>query len=365
MLRRAALLLLGTDPKLHRLLFYWAGAGLFYFIAIGVLHQQVASGTVQAEGAMRLSWFAAAGVLIFFALVRCSAALGLTPSQLAVAQALFAFACNLGAYAVTGPIRGAALMIMLVVMVFCTFSLRPRATLGLCATAIVSLGLTMLFLVRRDAAAFPPHVEQMHFALASISLLAVTLLTGEMSRLRARLKQQKQELVAAVAQIRSLATVDELTSLANRRYMNEVLAQEERRSAAPDQPMCLALLDIDFFKNVNDRFGHDGGDSVLRTFAAAARAELRTGDILARWGGEEFLLLLPDTAVAEALPVLRRMAERVRAIAVPGLDMERDLTFSGGLVERTSNEPFAETISRADKAMYQAKGSGRDKVVCA
>ena len=97
--------------------------------------------------------------------------------------------------------------------------------------------------------------------------------------------------------IRTLATMDELTSLANRRHMNEVLGAEERRKGMPSRRVCIALLDIDFFKNINDRYGHAGGDAVLRTFAAAARAELRANDVLARWGGEEFLLLLPDTGL--------------------------------------------------------------------
>lgn len=127
--------------------------------------------------------------------------------------------------------------------------------------------------------------------------------------------------------------------------------------------MCIALLDIDFFKNVNDRFGHEGGDQVLRTFAAAARNELRAADLLARWGGEEFLLMLPETDVKVAMLVLRRMADAVRAIRIDGLDIGRDVTFSAGLVQRKDGEPFAETISRADKAMYAAKASGRNKVV--
>ena len=365
MLHKASQLLFGADPKLRRQLLYWAGSVMFYLVAIVVLYQQVQAGNVAPEGAYRLTTFGVAGILFFFALVRFSPALGIAPRQLAVMQALFAFACNIGAYAVLGEVRGSLLMIMLVVMVFCTFSLRPRATLGLCGAAIGSLGAAMAWLSWHDPAAFPARVELMHFALASCSLLAVTLLTGEMSKLRSSLKVQKQDLQAALGQIRTLATIDELTCLANRRYMNEVLANEERRQPAAEKPMCIALLDIDFFKHVNDRFGHDGGDSVLRTFAAAARAELRAGDILARWGGEEFLLLLPDSTVAEALPVLGRMAERVRAVAVPGVDMERDLTFSAGLVQRGDDEPFAETITRADHAMYSAKGSGRDKVVTA
>ncbi len=363
MWRRLAQALLGTDPKLRRLLYYWAATGAVYLFSIGVLQLQVWAGSASARGAFVLSWFGVAGVVFFFALVRASQVLRIAPWRLAVLQALFAIACTIGAYVVTGPIRGAALMILLVVMVFCTFSLRPRATLGLCASALAAFGATMAWLAMSDPLHFPPHVERMHFLIMASSLIAVTLLSGEMSRLRASMKQQKQELLAAVGQIRTLATVDELTSLANRRHMNEVLSAEERRQATPDQPMCIALLDIDFFKNVNDRYGHAGGDSVLRTFAAAARAELRSADVLARWGGEEFLLMLPETDVAVAQLVLRRMAERVRALRVAGLDMERDVTFSAGLVQRRAGEPFAETISRADKAMYQAKGAGRDRVV--
>ncbi len=365
MLARIAPILFGDEPKLRRQLFYWAGSAMLYVLAIVVLYLQARAGTIDRGGAFRLSCFGAGGILFFFVLVRFSLRLGIPPRRLAVMQALFAFACNIGAYAILGEVRGALLMIMLVVMVFCTFSLHPRATLGLCATAIGSLGLAMTFFWWRDPLAFPAGVEQAHFALASCSLLAVTLLTGEMSKLRSSLKAQKQDLQAALAQIRTLATIDELTCLANRRYMNEVLATEERRGRGRDQPMCIALLDIDFFKNVNDRFGHDGGDTVLRTFAAAARAELRVGDLLARWGGEEFLLMLPNTSVEQALPVLGRMADRIRTVPLPGVDMERDLTFSAGLVERIGEEPFSDTITRADKAMYQAKGSGRDRVVTA
>jgi diguanylate cyclase (GGDEF)-like protein len=365
MWHKVSLRLFGADPKLRRQLLYWAGSALLYLLAIAVLLQQVRAGVVAPEGAHRLIAFGVAGVVLFFALVRFSPALGLKPRQLAVLQALFAFFCTIGAYGVFGQIRGALLMIMLVVMVFCTFSMRPRATLFLCGAAIGMLGMAMAWLTWHDPLAFPARVELLHFALAACCLLAVTLLTGEMSKLRTSLKAQKQELQAALGQIRTLATVDELTSLANRRYMNEVLANEERRHAGGEQPMCIALLDIDFFKNVNDSFGHDGGDSVLRTFAASARAELRSGDMLARWGGEEFLLMLPDTTLAEALPVLGRMAERVRAAPVPGVDMQRDLTFSAGLVQRTEDEPFSITIGRADQAMYRAKGSGRDKVVTA
>lgn len=365
MLTRLNHLIFSADPRLRRLLFYWAGTGLIYFSAFAVLWFNADNRIGLSQLTSTLYAFALSGMLFFFVLVRISFRLGIAPWQLAVLQALYAMACIIGAYAVTGAARGAVLMIMLVVMVFCTFALRPRATLFLCVAAIVSLGLTMISLVSYDPILFPAKVERMHFGLAAACLLAVTLLTGEMSKLRTSLKRQKQELLDAVGKIRTLATIDELTCLANRRYMNEVLTNEERREAGDGRPLCIALLDIDFFKNVNDQFGHDGGDMVLRTFAAAARNELRSGDVLARWGGEEFLLMLPGTEIGEALFVLKRMADRVRAIRIPNLDMQRDVTFSAGLVERQGSEPFSETISRADKAMYSAKTSGRNRVVTA
>lgn len=355
--------LFGSEPRLRRMLRYWVASGVFYFVCIGMIMLQIQVGTAERAAASLLCAYAALGALFFFGLVRVSVMLRIAPVQLAVIQGLFAISCNVGAYMVTGPLRGASLMVLLVVIVFCTFSLRPRQSLMLCATAIGALAVAMCWLVARYPLAYPVHIEAIHFGLATSSLVAVTLLTGEMSKLRSRLKRQKEELLAAVTTIRTLATVDELTSLANRRHMNDVLSAEERRQGGSERPICIALLDIDFFKNVNDRYGHAGGDAVLRAFAAAVRAELRTADVLARWGGEEFLLLLPDTELDAAVLVLRRMAQRLSATCIPELDLELRITFSAGVVVRPCDEPFADTITRADKAMYTAKSAGRNRII--
>jgi diguanylate cyclase (GGDEF)-like protein len=360
---RLAHLFIGSDPRLRRLLHYWGATGCLYAACLALLAVQIHFGTVNRAAGTFLIKLSMSCLLACYLLIRTSEILRILPGQLAVLQALLALGCNVAAYAISGPIRGASLMVLLVVIVFCTFSLRPRETLALCATAICALGGTMAWLVVHDPVRFPPQIEAVHFGLATASLLAVSLLTSEMSKLRARLKRQKEELLTALATIRTLATIDELTALANRRHMNEVLGAEERRESAGQQPASIALLDIDFFKSVNDRYGHAGGDAVLRAFASAARAELRTGDVLARWGGEEFLLMLPATGLAEATLVLRRMAERVGAMRVGELDCQLTVTFSAGLVERTQGEAFADTISRADRAMYIAKSSGRNQVV--
>jgi diguanylate cyclase (GGDEF)-like protein len=360
-LRRLTALLCGTDAGMRRMLQYWAATWVLYVICIGLLWVQVEQGLSDAGAARGLMVFGACGALAFYGLIRANGLFKLAPDQLAVAQAAFSLACAIWAYAISGPLRAAMLAMTVVIIVFCMFALRPRQTLMLSAAAIAGMGTAMWWLQAHDPVRFPPMTEALTFGYLAGALVSTALLSGEMSKLRLRTKRQKRELSGALDTIRVLATVDELTSLINRRHMNEVLETEERRHTAGAET-CIALLDIDFFKEVNDRYGHATGDAVLRQFAATARAALRTNDVLARWGGEEFLLLLPDAAPDAARAVLQRMAERVRAMAVPDLD-GRQITFSAGLARRRADEPFADTISRADKALYQAKEAGRDRIV--
>ncbi|NML61736.1 GGDEF domain-containing protein [Massilia sp. RP-1-19] len=355
-------LLLGSDPRLARMLGYWAATCLLYLIGGILVVLQVRAGAADRDSAMLLVGIGVAGVAAFALLVRASGVLRISPSMLAVWQALYAIACNIGAYVVTGPLRGVYLIFLLVVMVFCAFSLRPRHTILLCASTLAMLGATMLWLVASDRVAYPAYIEGVHFVSAACALVSVTLLTGEMSKMRLRMKQQKEDLLDAMATIRQLATLDELTSLANRRHMNEVLVEQERRHDAAGQPTCIALIDLDFFKSVNDRYGHAAGDAVLRAFSNAARSALRSQDVLARWGGEEFLLLLPGAPPDQARMVVRRMAERVAAAPLTEVASDLRITFSAGIAQRQPGEPFADTITRADKALYDAKSSGRNRI---
>jgi diguanylate cyclase (GGDEF)-like protein len=377
-------LLFGTDPKLRRMLFYWAATAVLYSIFFVLVVLIATPDLIDRGAALDLAAYAIGGNAVSYLLVRFGGRFGLAPTTMATLQGVFAISCNIWLYAIAGPLRSATLMALMMVVVFCTFALRPRQTLALAAAGLAGMGATMWWLQAHDPLRYAPEVEAVTFTILAACSLTVTFLTGEMSKLRARLKAQKEELVKAVDTIRTLATVDELTALANRRHMNEVLALEERRRGpaagapypgAPDPgtpagSTCIALLDIDFFKQINDRHGHAAGDEVLRSFAAAARAELRSGDVLARWGGEEFLLMLPDTGEPEALMVVERIRARVgglRIAAPDGGDIPdgRRLSFSAGLTARRGAEALADTVNRADKALYQAKSSGRDRVVTA
>lgn len=148
-----------------------------------------------------------------------------------------------------------------------------------------------------------------YLAVVSIVLIMTVALSLHANSMRERLQVQKQELAEAVAQIHEVATRDELTGLPNRRYMQDMLRLEELRARRSGQPLLVAQLDLDFFKKVNDSYGHAAGDQVLQDFARKVQSCIRATDIWARWGGEEFVLLMSNTSRADASKLL----ERVRA----------------------------------------------------
>ncbi|RYF42606.1 MAG: diguanylate cyclase, partial [Cytophagaceae bacterium] len=254
-LRRLAVILCSSDPSMHRMIQYWAATCVLYVVCIGLLLVQVSQGLSNAVTTHGLITFGASGALTFYLLIRANAWLMLAPDQLAISQAVFSLMCAVWAYAISGPLRAAMLVMTVVIIVFCMFALRPRQTLMLSSGSIMGMGTTMWWLQAHDPVRFPPVIEAITFSYLVGALVSTALLSGEMSKLRSRMRYQRRELSEALATIRILATVDELTSLVNRRHMNEVLEAEEHRQAyAADT--CIALLDIDCFKQVNDRYGH-------------------------------------------------------------------------------------------------------------
>ncbi|AWL06892.1 diguanylate cyclase [Massilia oculi] len=168
----------------------------------------------------------------------------------------------------------------------------------------------------------------------------------------------------ALATINELAIRDELTGIHNRRFLLDLVDKEKERADRNGGEFCLCLFDIDFFKRINDTYGHAAGDTVLRAFSRTVQDQLRALDAFGRYGGEEFLLMLPETPAASAIA----LAERVRG-AVEGLrclDGERTitLTVSAGVAEYRLGEKVAQTIVRADQALYLAKSGGRNRVLC-
>lgn len=158
------------------------------------------------------------------------------------------------------------------------------------------------------------------------------------------------------------ATLDALTNLNNRRQFETRLKQEIAITKRQNNPLCAMMIDIDFFKKVNDTYGHASGDEVLRTVASVIKAQLRESDIPARYGGEEFAVLLPYTHIEEAKIVGERLRKAVEETTVQLDDLTINVTISMGLAEFTQDETGEELFERADKALYEAKESGRNRV---
>ncbi len=170
------------------------------------------------------------------------------------------------------------------------------------------------------------------------------------------------ELVAQQQQLRQLASTDALTGLFNRRAGESELRRQIRAAVHSQTQLSVLLLDIDHFKRINDEFGHAAGDDVLQRASQALRASLRGQDSPVRWGGEEFLVVLP-AATAQAAA---RLAERIRGAVAGNVTVDgRAVTVSVGVAQARRSDTVASLVERADQAMYRAKAAGRDQVAIA
>ena len=168
-------------------------------------------------------------------------------------------------------------------------------------------------------------------------------------------KEQREEREALISEVQLLARSDALTGLLNRRALDDQLPREMARSMRAETALCLAIIDIDHFKAYNDTYGHLAGDAVLRACAKAWDAELRGEDTILRYGGEEFMVILPNCDPRDAIEIV----ERLRGATPDGQ------TCSAGLALWRPGESVDDLVTRADKALYEAKDLGRDRLVSA
>ncbi|GJI99549.1 hypothetical protein RugamoR64_00880 [Duganella rhizosphaerae] len=194
-------------------------------------------------------------------------------------------------------------------------------------------------------------------------------LHDERNQLEARVMQRTLELMIANTKLEQLATTDPLTGIGNRRRMTEQINKELERSRRFKHPLSLLMVDIDHFKNVNDVYGHEAGDRAIVAVAKALAGGMRNIDMASRFGGEEFVLLMPETDIGVASGAAERLRSDVADLRIEGDNGEQiTLTVSIGVAAAAPEGPpdsASSLISRADKALYQAKHEGRDRVVSA
>lgn len=180
------------------------------------------------------------------------------------------------------------------------------------------------------------------------------------------LQKKNNQLEAEIAQRRviqqelaHLATIDPLTSIPNRRKFDEVLSYELMRDERYHNGLSLILFDLDFFKKVNDKYGHKTGDNVLIEISRLITNSIRDADVLARWGGEEFALLLPETNMEITIQIAEKLRRDIAEHVFPEAG---HITASFGVTQYLKGDDESSFIKRADRALYSAKGNGRNKV---
>ncbi len=193
------------------------------------------------------------------------------------------------------------------------------------------------------------------------------ILVTQMERLSEQLRATEDEatrLKDDLAEQRVRAQTDPLTNLPNRYSYNERLTQEYNRWRRYRNSLTLVIADIDFFKKVNDQHGHDFGDQILKSIAELLSTGIRESDFIARFGGEEFVILLPETGIVDATRAMNKLRQGVSKLTVNNNDEAVSVTMSFGLSEFDNHDTTKDVFVRADKALYRAKEKGRNRVCC-
>jgi len=230
--------------------------------------------------------------------------------------------------------------------------------------AYAMVGDLVVFAAQHEArlARMPLQIEALRWLALGLMLAALTAAISRFIEAYRRLVHTNEQLVEAAATIQSLVTRDELTGVFNRRRLVEVLDAEAARRERHDVPLAVCLIDLDHFKRVNDTLGHAAGDAVLRECARAIERSRRPTDVFGRYGGEEFMLVLPHEDVAGARQVAERVRATIAGLQFPGLPDDWRVTVSIGVAGHARGTHWQDMVNRADAALYRAKAGGRDRV---
>lgn len=261
--------------------------------------------------------------------------------------------------------RALTLLLLLTAFFFGVFKLARRQYLAMTGIAITGYVLMLWLKYTRSG----DSGEDLSLALFNLSILVMVLVW--MALVGSYVSQLRHRLASALGRLQELATRDELTGLYNRRHLMDTLDQQQERSRRYSEPFALCIIDLDLFKVINDKHGHNVGDQVLRGFAERIRSQLRRMDIIGRgdvdstfgrYGGEEFLLLLPYAAGQSARMCMERLRKAVAALPFPTEAGDLTVTFSAGVALHRPGESNVALIARADEALYRAKAGGRDRM---
>lgn len=255
--------------------------------------------------------------------------------------------------------KGALLGVLCQVQAFGFPAFSPRQARYSGSAVLVMLAMSWIGMTLWGGPGFDAASDGLIIATACGVLLLLTWQSYNYALYREKNQKERRELELAIAEVERLTTIDTLTGLYNRQHLHEVLDHETIRSGIGSPGFCVALIDLDHFKQVNDIYGHQVGDEVLVGFAALAKTAFRDTDTVGRWGGEEFLIVMPGGSRHSMDRLLVAVAQAQLSPQASALRV----TASAGLAHHRVGEPWADTLERADRALYVAKETGRNQCI--
>lgn len=259
-------------------------------------------------------------------------------------------------------VRGPFLIIYLVIFMFGIFALSTRQFMLVTVFVLASYA----FVIHRLHTDHPGRISIGEDVLQWIALACLlpffAMLGSHIGSLRSKLRNNYEELQHAMEVIRDMAIHDDLTGLYNRRHFMEMLSAEKSRADRSGQCFGLIMLDIDYFKRINDTHGHQAGDAVIHRVGETIGLSLRAGDFSGRFGGEEFILCIDQTGMENTQHCAERLRASIELLRPSELPAGTRVTASLGITEYRRSEALTSTIARADAALYRAKENGRNRV---
>ncbi len=340
--------------------------GVSYVIDAAILLLYANAGTIPATIGPAFGICGLGSVACFIALSEAGVNDRFKDHYFVVQQSMVSLAIML-AFAWMVPEVG-ILFLCALFIVFSFSALRSTPRQTAISFAAMAFGLAALFLLTDKPISIPhgSHIERSATMLVFVLTIGRCMFLGIFaSSLRELLYKRGVQLKEAYKRIEELAELDELTGSFNRRCIMRMLDDEIARAHRAKTPFSVALIDLDWFKRINDAYGHPTGDEVLRTFAITVFANIRSIDRFGRYGGEEFLLILPDTPHDVAAHILDRQREIIAELDWSAFSPGMSVTISAGVATLAPNEAPDALLARADSALYAAKARGRNRIASA
>lgn len=262
----------------------------------------------------------------------------------------------------TGHSRAIFMLVLVLAVVYGILELNTRQFLITCLWIFFLYSILLFILWAQKPEDMDLSLEVIQVIAFVLVLFSMSVIGGYISNLREKLRSRNQELQKAIEKIDKLVSIDPLTQISNRRRLFEVLTQETNRCNRGETLFSICLLDIDHFKQVNDTYGHMAGDEILCHIACSISRNIRNIDAFGRYGGEEFLLVLPQTPLAGAAVKAEKVRCQVAGLRFPDISGDLGVTVSIGVAQYRPPEDNDTTLLRADRALYAAKANGRNRV---